>query len=58
MADLGIYYPQILDPKQELFNRFDFHSIPHLYLLDPDGQIVKQGMRGEETDALLKMIFK
>ena len=32
--------------------------IPHLYLLDPDGRIVKQGMRGEETDALLKMIFK
>lgn len=24
----------------------------------PDGRIVMQGMRGEETDALLKMIFK
>lgn len=58
MADLGIYYPQILDPKQELFNRFDVHGIPHLYLLDPDGQIVKQGMRGEETDALLKTVFQ
>lgn len=58
MADLGIYYPQILDPKQELFNRFDVHGTPHLYLLDPDGHIVKHGMRGEETDALLKTIFQ
>lgn len=54
MADLGIYYPQILDPKQVLFNRFDFHSIPHLYLLDPDGRIVKQGMRGEQISEAVK----
>ena len=54
MADLGIYYPQILDPKQVLFNRFDFHSIPHLYLLDPDGRIVKQGMRGEQIGEAVK----
>ena len=58
MADLGIYYPQILDPKQELSDRYDFHGIPHLILFGPEGQIVKQGMRGEETDALLKTIFQ
>ena len=48
MVDLGIYYPQILDPKQELFNRFDIHMIPHLYLLDSEGQIVKKDIRGEK----------
>ena len=58
MADLGIYYPQLLDPKQELADRFDVHGIPHLFLFGPDGEIVKHGMRGEETDALLKTIFE
>ena len=58
MADLGIYYPQLLDPKQELADRFDVHGIPHLFLFGPDGEIVKHGMRGEETDAVLKTIFE
>lgn len=57
MADLGIYYPQILDPKQELFNRFDIHMIPHLYLFDPDGQIVNQGMLGEKIGQTLAEIL-
>ncbi len=58
MADLGIYYPQILDPRQDLANRFDVQSIPHLFLFNPDGQVVQHGMRGEEIDALLKTIFQ
>ena len=53
MADLGIYYPQILDPKQEQVDRYGFHSIPHLILFDPEGQIVKQGMHGEKIDQTL-----
>jgi len=58
MVELGIYYPQLLDPKQELADRFDIHAIPHLFLFDPDGQIVKDGMHGEEIDALLKTVFQ
>jgi thiol-disulfide isomerase/thioredoxin len=58
MADLGIYYPQLLDPAMKLAGQFDITSIPHLFLFGPDGQIVKDGMRGEETDALLKTLFE
>ena len=58
MASLGIFYPQLLDPEGKIVEQFDFHAIPHLFLFGPDGQIVKHGMRGEETDALLKTIFK
>ena len=58
MAALGIYYPQLLDPATELAQRFDVTGIPHLFLFGPDGEIVKDGMRGEDTDALLKTIFK
>ena len=53
MASLGIYYPQLLDPEGKLVEQFDFHSIPHLFLFGPDGKIVKDGMRGKDTDALL-----
>ena len=58
MADLGIYYPQILDPAIKIAGEYGVSAIPHLFLFDPDGQIIKDGMRGEETDALLKSIFK
>ena len=57
MADLGIYYPQLLDPAVKLAEQFNVHGIPHLFLFGPDGEIVKDGMRGEEIDALLKTIF-
>ena len=57
MADLGIYYPQLLDSKQEMADRYDFHSIPHL-LLRHQRQIVKHSMRDDETDALLKTTFQ
>ena len=58
MADLGIYYPQLLDPAVKLAEQFNVHGIPHLFLFGPDGEIVKDGMRGEDTDALLKTIFQ
>ena len=58
MADQGIYYPQLLDPAVKLAQQFGVTGIPHLFLFGPDGQIVKDGMRGEDTDALLKTIFE
>ena len=58
MAEQGIYYPQLLDPATELAQRFDVTGIPHLFLFGPDGQTVQDGMRGEDTDALLKTIFE
>ena len=53
MADLGINYPQILDPAGTLAEKYDVTGIPHLFLFGPDGGIIKHGMRGKETDALL-----
>ena len=51
MVSLGIFYPQLLDPAGKLANQLDFHSIPHLFLFGPDGQIVKDGMRGGDIYA-------
>ena len=58
MAEQGIYYPQLLDPATKLAQQFDVTGIPHLFLFGPDGEIVQDGMRGEDTDALLKTIFE
>ena len=58
MANMGIYYPQLLDPSIALAGEFGVSTIPHLFLFDPDGKIVQQGMRGEGIDALLQTIFK
>ena len=58
MANMGIYYPQLLDPSIALAGEFGVSTIPHLFLFDPDGKIVQQGMRGEGIDALLRTIFK
>ena len=41
-----------------LAREFSVSTIPHLFLFDPDGKIVQQGMRGEGIDALLQTVFK
>ena len=58
MTNMGIYYPQLLDPSISLAGEFGVSAIPHLFLFDPDGKIVQQGMRGEGIDALLQTVFK
>ena len=58
MANMDIYYPQLLDPSIALAGEFGVSTIPHLFLFDPDGKIVQQGMRGEGIDALLRTVFK
>lgn len=58
MADMGIYYPQLLDPSISLAGEFSVSAIPHLFLFGPDGNVIRQGMRGEGIDALLRTLFK
>ena len=58
MKKLGIFYPQLLDPETTLAQEFGVNAIPHLFLFGPDGKIVRDGMRGEGIDAVLKTIFK
>ena len=58
MANMGIRYPQLLDPDIKLAQQFGVSAIPHLILFDPDGKVVQEGMRGEGIDALLQTLFK
>jgi thiol-disulfide isomerase/thioredoxin len=50
MRDLGIHYPQVLDPSQALAERFNIAGIPYIILFAPDGSIVAEGLRGAQID--------
>ena len=58
MTKMGIYYPQLCDPTTDLAQKFHVRGIPHLFLFDPEGKIVKEGMKGKEVDALLRPLFQ
>jgi thiol-disulfide isomerase/thioredoxin len=50
MRDLGIHYPQVLDPSMTLASRFGVEGIPYIILFAPDASIVAQGLRGARID--------
>lgn len=58
MKQLGIHYPQLLDPGATLAEEYGVNGIPHLFLFGPDGKVLKDGMRGEGIDAALKPLFQ
>lgn len=53
----GITWPQIISEK-EAATLYGVNSIPHLMLIDPQGQIVARGLRGEEVDQELDKALK
>ncbi|MBQ5984178.1 MAG: TlpA family protein disulfide reductase, partial [Bacteroidales bacterium] len=59
MKQLGIHYPQLLDPgAATLAEEYGVNGIPHLFLFGPDGKVLQDGMRGEGIDAALKPLFQ
>ena len=58
MKQLGIHYPQLLDPETTLAQEYGVTGIPHLFLFGPDGKVLQDGMRGDGIDAVLKPLFQ
>ena len=58
MRDLGIHYPQVLDPSQALAERFNIAGIPHIILFAPDGSIVAAGLRGAQIDEAVGKVLQ
>lgn len=58
MGKMGVNYPQLLDPQGDLAGKYGVTGIPHLFLFGPDGECLKEGMRGEMLDAVLKPLFQ
>jgi thiol-disulfide isomerase/thioredoxin len=57
LKNLGIHYPQVLDPSQALVEMFNIVGIPYIILFAPDGSIVAAGLRGAQIeDAVAKVL--
>ena len=57
LVDLGIHYPQVLDPSMRLAEQFNFTGIPHIILFDPEGNIVAEDLRGAQIEAAVSKVF-
>jgi len=57
LVDLGIHYPQVLDPSLKLVDRFNFTGIPHIILFDPEGNIVAEGLREAQIENAVKQVL-
>ena len=58
MRDLGIHYPQVLDPSQALAERFNIVGIPYIILFAPDGSVVAAGLRGTQIDEAVGKVLQ
>ena len=48
---LGINYPQLIDTTRFAGDTYGIEGIPHIMIVDQEGNIVARGTRGEETEA-------
>ena len=58
MQDLGIHYPQVLDPSLRLAEQFNIIGIPHIILFNPEGNIVAEGLREAQIEAAVSKVLK
>lgn len=57
MKDLGIYYPQVIDPSNELANKYFVTGIPRIILFDPEGNIVADDLREGQIEEAIKKVL-
>lgn len=57
LKDLGIHYPQVLDPSQELPEKFKVAGIPYIILFDPEGNIVANDLREGQIEEAVKKVL-
>lgn len=57
LVDLGIHYPQVLDPSLKLAEQFGFTGIPHIIFFGPEGNIIAEGLRGAQIEEVVSKVF-
>jgi len=57
MRNLGIHYPQVLDPTMRLAELFGITGIPYIILFDPEGNIVAQGLRKAQIEEAINKVL-
>ena len=57
LKDLGIHYPQVLDPSLRLAEQFGIVGIPHIILFDPEGNIIAEDLRGAQIEEAVSKVL-
>lgn len=57
LVDLGIHYPQVLDPSLRLAEQFGIVGIPYIILFDPEGNIIAEDLRGDEIEKAVSKVL-
>jgi thiol-disulfide isomerase/thioredoxin len=58
LKDLGIHYPQVIDPSMALADKFHVEGIPYIILFDPEGNIVATDLRETQIEAAVSKVLK
>ena len=58
LEELGITYPQLIDTATFVKDTYGVYGIPVIIFVGPDGTILARGLRGDETEALIKKEMK
>ena len=56
MKQLGIHYPQLIDPSQSLAELFNVEGIPYIILFDKNGQILAKDIRGKQIEEAISKL--
>lgn len=57
VKEMGLSYPQLLDPDGEIADTYFVTGIPHLILFSPDGEIVADAFEVNEIDSILAKLW-
>ena len=57
LMDLGIHYPQVLDPSQRFVEQFNIIGIPYIILFDPEGNIIAEDLRGTRIEEAVSKVL-
>ena len=57
LMDLGIHYPQVLDPSQRFVEQFNIIGIPYIILFDPEGNIIAEDLRGTQIEEAVSKVL-
>lgn len=49
MTEMGVKFPQLFDVEDDLAGPFDLGSVPLIVLIGADGQVIKNGLQGDEV---------
>lgn len=57
LKDLGIHYPQVIDPYMKLADQYHVDGIPYIILFDPEGNIVAENLREAQIEEAISKVL-